>query len=60
MKTHQPTFFLLAALLLGGCIKVQTEHRIEPIEINLNVRVQVDRELDNFFSDLDNQNPTIQ
>ena len=44
----------LFALTLNSCT-IKTEHEIKPIEINVNVRVQVEKELDNFFSDLDNQ-----
>lgn len=41
-------------LLLGaGCITVRTEHRVEPIHITVDVNVNVERELDNFFGDID-------
>lgn len=52
---------MLAAL--AGC-KIRTENKVEvapievkPVEIKLtiDVNVRVDRELDNFFGDLDNQ-----
>ena len=46
-----------AAFLAAGCVKVKTE--VEPIDINVNVRLEVDRELDKFFEDLDAQNPTL-
>lgn len=37
-----------------GCIRVKSDPvEVKPIEININVRVKVDRELDNFFNDLD-------
>ena len=56
----------VAIVLLAGCGPLRTEHhvssdpvRIEPIEINVNVRVQVDRELDDFFDDLDAKDQTI-
>lgn len=51
--------FLLSALLLTawGC---STSHRVEvapvevkPIHITIDVNVKVDKELDNFFSDID-------
>jgi len=32
---------------------VRTEHRIEPIHITLDVNLKVQRELDDFFGDLD-------
>ena len=34
---------------------MKTEHEVKPIEINVNVRVKVEKELDNFFDDLDSQ-----
>ncbi len=42
-------------LSLGSCISVKTEHEVKPIEINVNVRVKVEKELDDFFGDLDSQ-----
>lgn len=45
----------LLAILLASCISVKTEHEVKPIEINVNVRVKVEKELDNFFEDLDSQ-----
>ena len=50
-------FSALAALTFAGfssCAKVKVEPiEVKPIEINVNVRVTVERELDNFFGDLD-------
>ncbi|MBT8044038.1 MAG: YnbE family lipoprotein [Verrucomicrobiae bacterium] len=48
----------LAALVsvsgFSGCAKVKVEPiEVKPIEINVNVRVTVQKELDNFFGDLD-------
>lgn len=55
-----------AIVLVAGCGPLRTEHRVktdpirvEPIEINVNVRVQVDRQLDDFFNDLDAKDQTI-
>lgn len=45
----------LLALSLPSCINVKTEHEVKPIEININVKVQVEKELDNFFEDLDDK-----
>ena len=36
---------------------VETKHEIKPIEINVNVRVE--RELDDFFEDLDQASDTV-
>ena len=44
--------------LLGGCISVELK---KPIEIHavVDVNVKVDRELDQFFGDLDKKSATI-
>ena len=57
---HKPlgTFMLIASLtLLWGC---STSHQVEvkpvevkPIHITIDVNVKVDRALDDFFSDID-------
>ncbi len=36
---------------------IETRHEIKPIEINVNVRVE--RELDDFFEDLDQASDTV-
>ena len=60
MSMNHRNLFLTALLLapLTGCVKVHT--KVEPIEINVNVRVKIERELDDFFGDLDEQNPSLQ
>ena len=47
-KTTWP--ILLAALLLNGCNTIKTEHTVN---ITMDVNVKLDRELDDFFGDLD-------
>jgi len=50
----------LAPVLLGGCVKVKAEHKVvEPIEINTNVKVQVEEKLNAVFSDIDASNETM-
>ena len=53
----------LALTTQTSCIKtehvVKTHHTIDPIEINVNVRVQVEEELDDFFDDLDSASTTV-
>lgn len=58
--THFPPILCLvgAVVLLSGCVQVHT--KVEPIDINVNVRVKVDRELDDFFGPLDERDPTLQ
>jgi len=56
MKT---TLFLsassLALLLFSGCVTVKTEHKIEPINITVDINVKVDNALEDFFGDIDTQ-----
>ena len=50
------------ALLLGamgsGCFSVKTEHEVKPIHITMDINLKVDRELDQFFGDIDEANGT--
>ncbi len=44
----------LAPLLLAtACIKMKHEMTIQPVHITVDVRIRIDRELDNFFADID-------
>lgn len=52
-----PALCLLALLASPACVRVRTE--VEPIDINVNVRLEVDRELDEFFEELDAEDPTL-
>jgi len=46
---------LVAALLLpaGACIKLKHEMVIQPVHITVDVRIKIDRELEDFFGDID-------
>ena len=44
-----------AALLATGCL--HTSHEIKPIHITLDVNLKVDKELDDFFGDIDEAKP---
>jgi hypothetical protein len=48
-------FLLLAALVLlaSACIKLKHEMTIQPVHITLDIRIKIDRELENFFADID-------
>jgi hypothetical protein len=50
---------ILLALALGGCVSVKTEHRVEPIQITMDVNVRLERELEASFGDLDAQAQAI-
>lgn len=46
-----------------GCAKVRVESapvrvQVDPIHVTVDVNVRVDRELENFFSDVDGATPT--
>jgi hypothetical protein len=48
-------FLLLVpvAVLLGGCLSINTHHTVDPIHINVDVNVKVDKALNDFFGDID-------
>lgn len=48
-----------ATLLLPACARV-TLDQAKPLEINVNVRLQIDRELDEFFAYQDRGGATTQ
>lgn len=41
------------AFALGGCLSIKTHHTVDPIHINVDVNVKVDKALNDFFGDLD-------
>ena len=47
----------LLSFMFSGCIqtehRVETRHTVEPIHITVDVNLKVDRELNDFFGDLD-------
>ncbi|QQL45687.1 YnbE family lipoprotein [Sulfuriroseicoccus oceanibius] len=63
MKPTHLVQWIAALVLLPGavsCASVKVEPiEVKPIEINVNVRMTVERELDDFFSDLDEQEAEI-
>ena len=60
-RFYFPVFAALVALVgFSSCAKVTVEPiEVKPIEINVNVRVTVEKELDDFFGDLDAQEQKI-
>ncbi|MCJ7524381.1 MAG: hypothetical protein MUP71_04055 [Candidatus Aminicenantes bacterium] len=48
-------FLLVVApvLLAAACIKMKHEMTIQPVHITVDVRIKIDRELENFFADID-------
>ena len=61
MKLHLLSHLLCLALLLGigsACTKHEVDVKpveIKPIHITIDVKVKVDRALDDFFGDLDEE-----
>lgn len=49
---------LMCSLSLAGCITVKIEPT-KPIEVRVDVNVKADKELDDFFGDLDKKSSTI-
>ncbi len=47
--------WLLAAalVLLTACLKLKHEMVIQPVHITVDVRIRIDRELEDFFGDID-------
>ncbi len=48
-------------LLNIGCARLETKHVIEvkPMHITIDVNLKVDKELDNFFDDIDEQDESM-
>lgn len=44
---------LLFLLPWPGCIKIKHEMTINPIHVTVEIKVKIDRELDDFFGDID-------
>jgi len=44
---------VVPVLLAAACIKMKHEMTIQPVHITVDVRIKIDRELENFFSDID-------
>lgn len=64
MKNIRPyltvIFSIGAVLGCSSCANVKVDPiEVKPIEINVNVRVTVEKELDDFFGDLDAQEKEI-
>lgn len=48
------TWLLATALLLpAACLKLKHEMVIQPVHITVDVRIKIDRELENFFGEID-------
>lgn len=43
----------VVALFSSACLSVKTEHKVEPIQITMDINVRLERELESAFSELD-------
>jgi hypothetical protein len=44
----------------SGCLRIKSDPvRVEPIHVTVDINIRVEKELDNFFDDLDSADPTI-
>lgn len=46
-----PVFFMLVCSY--SCIKLEHEMSIKPVYVTVEIRVKIDKELDDFFGDID-------
>ncbi|RLE23052.1 MAG: hypothetical protein DRJ08_03150 [Acidobacteria bacterium] len=53
MKAFLACMLLTTAMYSVSCIKMEHEVTIKPVHITVEVRVKIDKELDDFFGDLD-------
>lgn len=61
MKRPSLLLATVPLLFLGGCISVKTHSTIDPIHMTLdvNLKVQLEKELANAFADIDAASTTI-
>lgn len=53
MKRWWTAALAAGIFLAGGCIKIKHEMKVEPIHVTVEITVKIDRELENFFGDID-------
>ena len=47
-------YVLLVFLLTTACIKVKHDMVIQPITVTIEIKLKIEKELNDFFSDIDN------
>ncbi len=50
---------VLSAGLGAGCIRVQPIE-VKPIHVTVDINLRIERELDDFFGDIDSVDPTLE
>jgi len=60
-KRLSGVLLIFAPFFLTGCLSTHhtVDANVSPIHVTLDVNLKVERELDNFFGDLDRQNPLL-
>ena len=55
------TAFVMLWVCTTGCARLDTTHVVEvkPMHITIDVNLKVDKELDDFFGDIDKQDATM-
>ncbi|MCK4766120.1 MAG: hypothetical protein KAW12_28230 [Candidatus Aminicenantes bacterium] len=53
MKKKIVILFLFLFVAAAGCIKVKHEMIIQPIQVTVEIKVKIDKALDDFFADID-------
>ncbi len=60
MKNLLLCFIACMVMTTAGCIKIKHDMTIQPVHVTVEIRVKIDRALENFFSDIDQMGTTGQ
>ncbi len=53
MKNFLLCFIACTVISAVGCIKIKHEMTIQPVHVTVEIRVKIDRALEDFFGDID-------
>lgn len=59
LSIHKLVCLLFGISLCAGCTSHKVELEVKPMHITIDVNVKVDRALDDFFGDIDEQDKTM-
>jgi hypothetical protein len=60
MKNSLLCFIACTVIIMAGCVKIKHDMTIQPVHVTVEIRVKIDRALEDFFSDIDNAESTGQ
>lgn len=60
MKNLLLCFIACAVITMAGCVKIKHDMTIQPVHVTVEIRVKIDRALEDFFGDIDNAKATGQ